>query len=111
MIYNWPISKEKFQEKWIIGNVRTPSKSYELNVNIKFKDLNNAIRNKFKVLGTSTIADDDDDDEWYYQGELYYDNELVYNMNWLDEAYSIITFLEPPTGDLLTWLQANATKQ
>ena len=111
MIYNWPVTKKKFEEKWIIDDVRTPSKSYELNVNIKFKDLNNAIRNKFKVLGTSTVAGNDDDDEWYYQGELYYDDELVYNMTWFDEAYSIIKFLEPPTGDLLTWLQANATKQ
>ena len=25
--------------------------------------------------------------------------------------YRTITFLEPPTGELLTWLQANAVKQ
>lgn len=108
MIYNWPVTKKKFEEKWIINDVRTPSQSYELNVNIKFKDLNNTIRNNFKVLGTSNTTSDD---EWYYQGELYYDDELVYNMTWFDEAYSIIKFLEPPTGKLLTWLQANAVKQ
>lgn len=27
------------------------------------------------------------------------------------EAYRTLTFVTPPTGDLLTWLQANATKQ
>ena len=31
--------------------------------------------------------------------------------NWADQAYRTITFLEPPTGNLLTWLQANGTKQ
>lgn len=53
--------------------------------------------------------------------KLYYDNtpvaqaELSHDghdiRNWYDEAYRTITFLEPPTGDLLTWLQANGTKQ
>ena len=28
-----------------------------------------------------------------------------------NEAYRTITFDTPPTGDLLTWLQANATRQ
>lgn len=28
-----------------------------------------------------------------------------------DQAYRTITFLEPPTGELLTWLQANGVKQ
>ena len=30
---------------------------------------------------------------------------------WTDDAYRTITFSTPPTGDLLTWLQANGTKQ
>lgn len=30
---------------------------------------------------------------------------------WTDQKYRTIKFLEPPTGDLLTWLQANAVKQ
>lgn len=34
--------------------------------------------------------------------------DIIY---WQDQAYRTITFLEPPTGDLLTWLQANGTKQ
>lgn len=29
----------------------------------------------------------------------------------MGEAYRTITFSEPPTGDLLTWLQANAVQQ
>lgn len=30
---------------------------------------------------------------------------------WINEAYRTVTFLEPPTGDLLKWLQKNAVKQ
>lgn len=30
---------------------------------------------------------------------------------WLQEVYRTITFDAPPTGDLLTWLTANATPQ
>ena len=30
---------------------------------------------------------------------------------WANQAYRTITFDEEPTGDLLTWLQANATPQ
>ena len=31
--------------------------------------------------------------------------------SWVDEAFRTITFETAPTGDLLTWLEANATKQ
>lgn len=31
--------------------------------------------------------------------------------HWADEAYRTITFEEPPTGDILTFLWANATPQ
>ena len=30
---------------------------------------------------------------------------------WYNDAYKTLVFDTPPTGDLLTWLQANATKQ
>ena len=48
---------------------------------------------------------------------VYYDNKddtLVYEgygNGWRSDAYRTITFLESPTGDLLTWLQSNAVKQ
>lgn len=41
--------------------------------------------------------------------------ELIKNTNppfkWRQEIYRTITFDAPPTGDLLTWLTANATPQ
>lgn len=33
------------------------------------------------------------------------------NATWFNDAYRTITFATAPTGDLLTWLQANGTKQ
>ena len=48
---------------------------------------------------------------------ILYDEELVYydggpeGMVWANAAYKTITFDTAPTGDLLTWLQANGTKQ
>lgn len=50
---------------------------------------------------------------------LEYDTTPVYakfvpegGSNWVEgEAYRTITFATPPTGDLLTWLQANGVKQ
>ena len=37
--------------------------------------------------------------------------ELKNRLTWLKEVYRTITFDVPPTGDLLTWLEANATPQ
>lgn len=45
---------------------------------------------------------------------LYYGTTQVYedgNNAWTNAAYKTITFDTTPTGDLLTWLQANGTKQ
>lgn len=44
---------------------------------------------------------------------LYYGETIVLRdrSEWDNKAYRTITFLEPPTGDLLTWLQQNGTKQ
>ena len=48
---------------------------------------------------------------------IQYDDQEVGSGNGLNSAtvkvktnYRTITFLKPPTGELLTWLQANATK-
>ena len=50
---------------------------------------------------------------------LYYDNNEIAGFDpgasagfeFYNEAYRKLTFDTPPTGDLLTWLQANATRQ
>lgn len=45
------------------------------------------------------------------EDELLYDSTTVYYYNWKNQAYRTIAFSEPPTGALLTWLQANGVKQ
>lgn len=43
---------------------------------------------------------------------ILYGNTHAWSMGvWINEAYRTLTFATPPTGDLLTWLQANGTKQ
>lgn len=49
-----------------------------------------------------------------HSANLYYDNISMYfavGDGWRDNAYKTIIFQQRPTGDLLTWLQANGTKQ
>lgn len=42
---------------------------------------------------------------------VYTHHNVTGSSSWDDEAYRTITFDTEPTGDLLTWLQANATPQ
>ena len=48
-------------------------------------------------------------------GGLFYDTTQVVHPDnasqFVNEKYRTITFATAPTGDLLTWLQANGTKQ
>lgn len=46
-----------------------------------------------------------------YYREISETRELAYRNGWRGEVYRTVTFDELPTGDLLTWLQANATPQ
>ena len=83
------------KETWLIND--SPNVTNNLNVDIKF------ISNNTKYSNISTGS-----------ANLYYDNISMYYSigdSWRDNAYKIVQFLERPTGDLLTWLQANATKQ
>ena len=47
----------------------------------------------------------------YFYGDNFVDAFSGSDHEWADQKYRTITFLEPPTGALLTWLQANAVKQ
>lgn len=54
------------------------------------------------------FVDDGDGDELKYNDVVVYSDS---SLAWTDEAYRTITFSTAPSGDLLTWLQANGTKQ
>ena len=50
------------------------------------------------------------------KGDLFYGKSdttetTVYFLSWQNTAYRTLTFAKSPTGDLLTWLQANGRKQ
>lgn len=89
-------------ETWVLNKLLTLTDGNSANFEIKFVscDTNfisiNILLMKF-IVNCSYKADS------YAQS--------VYVGSWLDEAYRTVTFLEPPTGDLLTWLQANGVKQ
>lgn len=67
----------------------------------------------------NTQFHDGDGDNMVYYNATTGNTELAYgfpgsmlgNNVWNDQKYRTITFQTPPTGDLLTWLQANGTKQ
>ena len=91
-------------ETWLLNSTLVlGSKSWNYNINFKSNDvLYKSITYTFESplsaylnYGTST------------GGTTVYDTNTL----WTDEAYRTITFTNPPTGDLLTWLQANGTKQ
>lgn len=48
----------------------------------------------------------------YSNSEEWNDTNMVYDtVSWIEPEYRTITFETTPTGDLLTWLQENGTKQ
>lgn len=83
------------KETWLIND--SPNVTGSLDFDIKF------ISNGTEYTNIST-----------HSANLYYDNTSMYfaiGDGWRDDAYKTIQFLERPKGSLLTWLQANATKQ
>lgn len=73
---------------------------------------------KYNSIDTS-FHDGDGDNMVYYRVDGSSNPDLAYgfpgsmlgNNVWNDQKYRTITFQTPPTGALLTWLQANGTKQ
>ncbi len=84
-------------ETWVLNETLTIDTTVTYNVNFT---TNNENKTSFEIR--------------YVRGdkELQYDGELVYsNGTWIQEAYRTVTFETAPSGDLLTWLQANGVKQ
>lgn len=107
MIYNWPVTKEK-GETWVINAGNDGSTVSNLSkTTIKFKSNDkefSSIEFLGGIKGTITYGDT-------AVGIIEIDPDLGLRFKFYNEAYRTVTFLEPPTGKLLTWLQANATKK
>ena len=84
-------------ETWVLNEF--PDFHSAVDVEIPFSSANNSY--------TRIRVDNVDD-------RLLYDSTIVYGGDgggWLDQTYRTIAFNTAPTGTLLTWLQANGTKQ
>lgn len=115
MIYNLPRKRTNNSENiWIINSTPTTT---NLDVSIKFTyEYNGVTKESDEIylyaggkLGHSIayLNFNSADNIVYSAG----DSMVVFFTGWLSDSLRTITFLEPPTGDLLTWLQANAVKQ
>ena len=86
-------------ETWVINNTPT---LIDLTSNINFVSNNET----FNTIYITPIGG-------MFTASISYDDYEHYNPNngWDNQAYRTITFATPPTGALLTWLQANAVKK
>lgn len=95
-------------ETWVLIESPDLSSTFDYIINFKSNDIKFVQMKSFGTLGPGTV----NHNLIYYNAAgtaipAYY-GEFD---RWPNDAYRTITFLEPPTGDLLTWLQANGTKQ
>lgn len=87
---------------WVINSTPTANTNMIFNVTFNCAGVNYIRLTIYVSFGTVTNI--------IYSGvvsEIY----SYANGGWANQAYRTITFDEPPTGDLLTWLQANAVQQ
>ena len=66
---------------------------------------------KFKAFNCDVLAGALNLSYLYLNQDASHTQLNVYYYNWQNEAYRTVIFDEAPSGDLLTWLQANATPQ
>ncbi|RHO64879.1 hypothetical protein DW088_01365 [Butyricicoccus sp. AM05-1] len=114
MIHNTAKRTNNPENMWIINSTPTTT---NLDVSIKFTyEYNGVTKESDEIylyaggkLGHSIayLGFNDAEDIVYSAGDCF----LVSFTGWLSDSLRTITFLEPPTGDLLKWLQANAVKQ
>lgn len=101
--------EEAIGKTWVLNEVL--SGSVDKSANFQSSDGTSYVRIKYgpnSNLGFYTLQ--------YFSTASETDPLWVYAQNngqsrWRDSAKRTITFTEPPTGDLLTWLQANAVQQ
>lgn len=105
MIWNMRRRKKKVSLKWYFNSQPSIRESHTYNANFTSNE------RPFIALNTNTAS---------WQGGLAYiyhvygsdKGETVYSIqakSWKAEAYRTVEFDEAPTGDLLAFLQANAT--
>ena len=81
--------------------------TYAPNATIDFTS-NNMLFSSMSYMAQSPLMGKS---EWYYGGTLVADGYAGDVLTFTEQAYRTVTFETSPTGDLLTWLEANAVKQ
>lgn len=101
------VTKAATGETWLLKNDLTDSNAIDVTVNFVS---NNTSYTRLKFNRTMTIRS-----LTYYGASMdkvfYFDFDAGGLPEWTNDAYRTITFATAPTGTLLTWLQANGTKQ
>nr|DAV05357.1 MAG TPA: hypothetical protein [Caudoviricetes sp.] len=108
MIYNKPRAMKR--ETWLINEEILDTVDWTNPAEYSIRFISNRAEFSSIVIGG---------DKKEFSPKIFYGSKLVaYGYEgtftvseWVDDAYRTITFLESPTGDLLTWLQENAVKQ
>lgn len=94
-------------ETWVLND--TPTKATTA-ISVDINYVSNNITYSHIMIASQTGV-------WRTDGIIYGANAatgtVVYGSidGWVNTAYKTVTFSTSPTGDLLTWLQANGTKQ
>lgn len=97
-------------ETWVFntGVIEVDNENYSEEYAVAYKSNGNTYT-ALKVTGSNAPTSGG------WQAWIYYDATLVYSEGfsggWLTDAYRTIVLDSPATGDLLTWLEANAVKQ
>lgn len=107
----------QYSETWVINETPTfPAQAGDVNGSalcmLTLSDGTTYQSSHFTVGNTGKLGQ-------YISAEVGTPENLIYTVNgvfvawtgWYDSGCRTITFLEPPTGDLPAWLQANAVKQ
>ena len=94
-------AKETWVLNELIGPLMDGGTSEEVTYSTDFTSNNNTFNSIKHTMNSRAV--------------LYYNDILVFGgrpvARWTSQAYRKITFSVPPSGDLLTWLQANGVKQ
>lgn len=94
-------AKETWVLNELIGPLMDGGTSEEVTYSTDFTSNNNTFNSIKHTMNTRAV--------------LYYNDILVFGgrpvARWTNQAYRKISFSVPPSGDLLTWLQANGVKQ
>lgn len=92
---------ESSGETWLLNKFNGNLTASAIDVNTQFTS-NNTNYTRFRCVKSDPFTTG-----------IYYDDVQIWNSSddYTNQAYRTVTFATPPTGNLLTWLQANGVKQ